>query len=85
MVIKYTLPDDLAVAARKAGLLAPEKYAFWLESELLESKRKQELGEFFNALGKIHAVPDPNPMSPEEVSVELHQMRAEEGSRDHTS
>jgi hypothetical protein len=71
--VEISLPDQLAEEARRAGLLSSPR----LEEILREQLRSQKIDELFAAMDRMAAVPDPAPMSPEEVAQELAAMRAE--------
>ena len=71
--VEISLPDQLAAEAQEAGLLSSER----LEALLREQLRKQRVDELFAAMDRAAAVPDPPPMSPEEIAEEIQAMRAE--------
>ncbi len=71
--VEFTLPDALAEAATKAGLLAPEALERLLRAQL----RTAAVDRLFENMAKMQAIPDPAPMTPEEVAVEIRAMRAE--------
>jgi hypothetical protein len=72
--VKISLPDDVASDAERAGLLAPEILSEILRRELA---RKGTEDKFFEIVEKLHALPDPEPMTPEQVADEIRAMRAE--------
>ena len=69
--LKITLPDALAKEAGAAGLLAPAA----LERILREYLKTRKTDELFAAMDRMAAVEEPA-MTPEEISEELHAMRA---------
>lgn len=71
--VQISLPDQLAEEARRAGLLSSDRLERWLR-EQLDMKRVDEL---FTAMGRMAAVDEPGPMSPEDVAREIAAMRAE--------
>jgi hypothetical protein len=71
--VEFTLPDALAEAAAKAGLLAPEALERLLSAQL----RTAAVDRLFEHMEKIQAITDPAPMTPEEVAIEIRAMRAE--------
>ena len=71
--VQFTLPDQLAQEAQRAGLLSPESLEKWLREQL----KAQRWAEFLSALDRMAAVDDPSYMSPEEVAEEIKAMRAE--------
>ncbi len=71
--IEISLPDQLAEEAQRAGLLSSPRVEEWLREQI----RKQRTGELFAAMDRMAAVPNPTPMSPEEVAREISLMRAE--------
>ncbi len=76
--IQIDLPDQLAEDAQRAGLLSSEKLEAWLRQEL----KTKRIDELFRAMERMAAVPDPAPMSSEEVAEEIAEeiavMRAEQ-------
>jgi post-segregation antitoxin (ccd killing protein) len=75
--IQFTLPDQLAEDARRAGLLSSQA----LERLLREELEEQLQGEFFEAVERMSQVADVPVMSPEEVAEEIRLMRAERRRR----
>ena len=71
--VRIQLPDALAQEAEKEGLLASERVEKWLRDEL----KSRALGELTRISDRVSAVPDPAPMTPEEVAEEIREMRAE--------
>ncbi len=71
--IQISLPDQLAGELQSAGLLDPER----METMLREQLRQQHIRELFEAMDRMAAVPDPPPMTPEEIQVEIDAVRAE--------
>ncbi len=71
--IQVSLPDELAAEALSEGLLTPERLETWLREQL----RKRRMDELFEGMARAAAVPDPPPMSPEEIAEEIRAMRAE--------
>jgi hypothetical protein len=71
--IVFNLPDALAKEADKAGLLAPEAF----ERLLREQLRRETVDRLFEDMDRMAAIPDPQPMTPEEVADEIRTMRAE--------
>ena len=71
--VRNQLPDALAQEAEKEGLLASERVEKWLRDEL----KSRALGELTRISDRVSAVPDPAPMTPEEVAEEIREMRAE--------
>lgn len=65
--IELKLPDQLAEDAQRAGLLSSERLEAWLRQEL----KAKRIDEFFQAMERMAAVPEPAPMSPEEVAEEI--------------
>ena len=70
--IQINLPDQLAQEAQRTGLLTPAS----LERILREYLKARKTGELFAAMDRM-AVVGESAMTPEEVSEELHAMRAE--------
>lgn len=70
--VQINLPDQLAQEAQRAGLLTPATLARILR-EYLQARKTDEL---FDAMNRMAAVDEPG-MTPEEISEELHAMRAE--------
>ena len=75
--IQVVLPDDLAEQAQKAGLLSDTRVESWLREEL----RRQQIDELFEAMHRMAALDDMPPMSPEEITEEIHAMRAEQRAK----
>lgn len=71
--IQFTLPDQLAQEAERAGLLSASS----LEKLLRDQLKAQAADELFAAMDRMAAVDDPSYMSPEEVAEEIKAMRAE--------
>ncbi len=71
--VTITLPDELIQDAEQAGLLASAA----MEDILRKQLRARALQDLLTMMDKIQAVPDPNPMTPEEVAEEIRAMRAE--------
>ena len=69
--VQINLPDQLAQEAQRAGLLTPAT----LERILREQLRVQQTDELFAAMDRMAAVDEPA-MTPEQISEELHAMRA---------
>lgn len=69
--VQINLPDQLAQEAQRAGLLTPAT----LERILREYLTARKTDELFAAMDRMAAVEEPA-MTPEEVSEELHAMRA---------
>lgn len=69
--IQINLPDQLAQEAQRAGLLTPAT----LERILREYLKTCMTDELFAAMDRMATVEEPA-MTPEEVSKELHAMRA---------
>lgn len=69
--VQINLPDQLAQEAQRAGLLTPAA----LERILREYLKTRKTDELFAAMDRMAAVEEPT-MTPEEVSEELHAMRA---------
>jgi hypothetical protein len=70
--ITLTLPEELAEKARAAGLLTPERFADYLNRELLRSAAREELKTIVSALRK--AAPS---LTEEEIEAELALAKAE--------
>lgn len=71
--VEISIPDELAEEARLAGLLSSPRLEEWLREQV----RLRKIDELFSAMDRMAAIPDPAPMSPEEVAVELAAMRAD--------
>ncbi len=71
--VQITLPDALAQEATKAGLLAPEK----IERMLREGLRRERIERMRAARATLAAEPLA-PMTPEEISAEIHAYRTEQ-------
>jgi hypothetical protein len=71
--IQITLPDDLAQAAERAGLLSPES----LEELLRGQLRAKAAAELFALLDKANSVETDEDFSPEAMAEEVRAMRAE--------
>jgi hypothetical protein len=69
--VQIDLPDQLAHEAQRAGLLDPAT----LERILREYLNSRKTDELFAAMDRMAALEEPA-MTPEEVSEELHAMRA---------
>ncbi len=55
MTVEITLPDQLALEAREAGLLVPELLEGWLQEQL----RAKRLGTLLEAMDRMSAVSEP--------------------------
>ncbi len=75
--IEIALPDQLAEEAQKAGLFSSDR----LELSIREQLRVRRGTEFFSAMDRMAAMPEPAAMTPEELSLELNAMRQERRSR----
>ena len=71
--VQFTLPDELAQAAERAGLLSSAA----LEQLLRRQLKARAADELFAAMDKMSAVDDPPYMSPEEIAEEIRAMLAE--------
>ena len=71
--LQIDVPDTLVRKAKRAGLLKQDAFAQMLESEL---SRRQAGAELAAILEKVRAVPG-DPMSLEEIQVEVDAVRAE--------
>jgi len=71
--VEITLPDQLALEAKRAGLLSPELLEKWLRKQL----KAQRVDQLFSAMDRIAAVHDPAVMSPEEVASEIAAIRSD--------
>jgi hypothetical protein len=71
--IQITLPDELAKAAERAGLLSSES----LEELLRKQLRAKAAGDLVELLDKLDAVDSRDYISPEDVAEEIWAMRAE--------
>ena len=69
--IEFTLPDQLAQEAERAGLLSSDRLEVWLREQL----RTQRVGELFSALDRMASVDEPAYMSPQEIAREIAAMR----------
>jgi Arc/MetJ family transcription regulator len=69
--VQINLPDQLAQEAQRAGLLTSAA----LERMLREYLKTRRTDELFAAMDRMAAVEVPA-MTPEEISEELHAMRA---------
>jgi Arc/MetJ family transcription regulator len=69
--VQINLPDQLAQEAQRAGLLTSAA----LERMLREYLKTRKTDELFAAMDRMAAVEVPA-MTPEEISEELHAMRA---------
>lgn len=69
--VEITLPDELAQEARQAGLLSPEKLEQWLREQI----RTQRIDDLFAAMDAMAKVDEPAEMSPEEIALEMAEMR----------
>lgn len=77
ITVQITLPDKLAQEAQRAGLLSPTRVERWLREQL----HAERVGELFNAIERMNAVPTPPAMSSDEVAQEIAAMRAERRAR----
>jgi hypothetical protein len=73
--ITVSLPDDLAQAARSAGLLRDEAIAALLR----EAMQKRQVDRLFDTMGKL-ATLEP-PLTEEEIDAEIATARAERARR----
>jgi Arc/MetJ family transcription regulator len=71
--VQITLPDELAQAAERAGLLSSQS----LEELLRKQLKAKAAGELFAAMDRMADVDDPEAMTPEEVAEEIRAMRGE--------
>ncbi len=71
--IEIELPDELAQAAREAGLLTPES----LDRMLTEAIRRRQAGDALLAVADRIAAAGIEPMSMEEIDAEVKAVRAE--------
>ncbi len=71
--IAFDLPDTLAKEAQEAGLLVPDA----IERLLREELRKAAVDRLFENMERMQAIPEPPPMTPEEVAEEIRAMRSE--------
>ncbi len=69
--LTLNIPDSLAQAAQRAGLLKPEA----IEHLLREAVRRQDIDAFFTAADQL-AVADIPSMSLEEIQAEVNAVRA---------
>ena len=69
--VTVSLPDGLAKKASRAGLLTPQA----IEELLREAIRKRAVGELFEAMERMHAVPG-TPMTEDEIQAEIDAVRA---------
>lgn len=72
--VTLKLADGLAREAAQAGLLTSQV----IEELLREALRKRAVGELFEAMDRMHAVPGP-PMSEDEIQAEIGAVRAARG------
>ena len=70
--VQFTLPDQLALEAQRAGLLSPERFQQWLHEQI--SARKVDA--LFTAMDRMAQASGPTVMSPEELADELAALRA---------
>jgi len=70
--VKLDLPDQLAKAAKDAGLLAPEA----LEKVIAEALRRQSFDELLSVADRVEAAGVPT-MSAEELNAEIQAYRME--------
>jgi len=73
--ITVSLPDDLAQAAKSAGLLKPEALA----SLLREAMKKRQVDQLFDTMGQLAAL-EPK-LTEEEIDAEIAAARAERARR----
>lgn len=73
--ITVSLPDDLAQAARSAGLLRDEAIAALLR----EAMQKRQVDRLFDSMGKLAALEPP--LTEEEIDAEIAAARAERARR----
>ncbi|MCC6667179.1 MAG: hypothetical protein IT375_25760 [Polyangiaceae bacterium] len=73
--ITVSLPDDLAQAAKSAGLLKPEA----IESLLREAMRKRQVDQLFATMDRLTAL-EPK-LTEEEIDAEIAAARAERARR----
>jgi hypothetical protein len=71
--IQFTLPDQLAQEAERAGLLS----SISLEKLLREQLKAQAADELFAAMDRMAAVDTDEDFSPEAMAEEIRAMRAE--------
>ncbi|MGE3231442.1 MAG: hypothetical protein AB7J30_18580 [Hyphomicrobium sp.] len=73
--ITVSLPDDLAQAARSAGLLRDEAIAALLR----EAMQKRQVDRLFDTMGQLAAIEPP--LTEEEIDAEIATARAERARR----
>lgn len=73
--ITVSLPDDLAQAARSAGLLRDEAIAALLR----EAMQKRQVDRLFDTIGKLAALEPP--LTEAEIDAEIAAARAERARR----
>ncbi len=73
--VTVSLPDDLAQAARSAGLLRDEAIATLLR----EAMKKRQVDQLFETMGKLSAL-EPK-LTEAEIDAEIAAARAERRSR----
>jgi hypothetical protein len=74
--VQVQLPDDLAAAAQKQGLLSADKLEVLLRREL----RLQKAEPLFSAMEKLHSAKI-QPMSAEQVQTEVKAVRTTKRGR----
>jgi hypothetical protein len=70
--VKLALPDQVAREAEALGLLKPEA----LERLLREEIRRRQVGQLFDAVERLAAIPEP-PLTRAEVEAEIQAARTE--------
>jgi hypothetical protein len=70
--VEITLPDELAQEARQAGLLSPGRLEQWLREQI----RARRMDDLFTAMDAMAKVDEPAEMSPEDIAMEMAEMRA---------
>jgi len=75
--VQITLPDDLAQAAERAGLLSPPA----LEELLRKQLKAKAASELLSAIQKMQSVETDEDFSPEAMADEVRAMRAERRAR----
>ena len=78
ITIQLDLPEDLAMEAQANGLLEPARLGELLSEELRRAQARKGLGQL---MADLHSAPG-EPMTREEIQVEIDAARAEQRSRE---
>ena len=77
ITVQLDLPEDIAAEARERGLLEPERLAQLISAEVIVKGG----GDFFETARKLRSTAG-EPMSMEEITALVDQVRAERAERE---